>query len=307
MKKMTFILACLIMAALSASAQMSKVILQHQGNVTMYEPDDIQTAIDAAQDGDTILLNKGSYPGFTIKKKISVIGAGESTNITGGIKVEISNTPTLTAHLLESLKGTYLYINKEVYGLKIKKCHFTSYLSFDAYATNVLIDRCKLDSYIDLGTRYVASLKIMNSHISYLRGTAYSDNAIDCTHCYFTGSSSSSSYMTNVVAKFTDSWFRNSLCHEYYSSKCTYLKCILGDRLPSGTTQDCWRTSVDFTEDIPTLTRAGYIGTDGTLVGPLGGTTPYTLETTAPKVTDSSIGVTPDMKALNVNITVTPN
>ncbi len=306
MKKMTFILACLIMAALSASAQMSKVILQHQGNVTMYEPDDIQTAINAAQDGDTILLSKGSYSGFTIKKKISVIGAGESTNITGGIIVEISNTPTLTAHLLESLKATSIKINKEVYGLKIKKCYFTNTLSFKAYATNVLIDRCKFDSYIDLGTRYVASLKIKNSHISYLMGTAYSDDAIDCTHCYFTGWSIGN--QRNVVAKFTDSWFRLGSCQEDYSSKCTYLNCILGSStLPSGTTQDCWSKDVGYTEDIPTLIRAGYIGTDGTVVGPIGGTTPYTLETTAPKVTDSSIGVSTDMKALNVNIKVTPN
>ncbi|MBQ6209046.1 MAG: hypothetical protein IJK42_04650 [Prevotella sp.] len=306
MKKMTFILACLTMAALSANAQISKVILQHQGDVTMYEPADIQTAIKAAVDGDTILLNKGSYPGFTVNKKISVIGAGEKTTITTEITIDIPNTPTLTAHLLESLKATSIKINKEVYGLKIKKCYFTNALTFKAYVTNALIDRCKLDSYIDLGTSYVASLKIKNSEISYIRGKAYSDDAIDCTHCYFTGWNND--YMTNVVAQFTDSWFKSGSCQAAYSSKCTYLKCILGTSYtPRGTTQDCWRADVDFTEDIPTLTRAGYIGTDGTVVGPLGGTTPYTLETTAPKVTDSSIGVTPDMKALNVNITVTPN
>lgn len=50
----------------------------------------------------------------------------------------------------------------------------------------------------------------------------------------------------------------------------------------------------------------GHVGNDGTAIGPLGGTTPFTLVPTVPRVTESSLKVDPQKKELNVTVTVTP-
>lgn len=50
----------------------------------------------------------------------------------------------------------------------------------------------------------------------------------------------------------------------------------------------------------------GYTGNDGTVIGPMGGNTPYTLEPTIPKVTSSTLKVDPKKQELDAFITVSP-
>ena len=319
MKKMTFILACLMMAALSANAQISKVILQHQGNVTMYEPADIQTAINAAQDGDTIFLNKGDFSGFTVKKKISVIGAGTSkTMIKGNIYIEIdykNNLPQeLTANMLEGLNLLSSYgitVTKAVNGLKLKKCSFKT-LEFNYAVKDVLIDRCDMgySDYNYISLTNVVSLKAKNSELSYLKGSPSSSKVddIEFVNCYFANTNVSS---TNVLANFVNSWFYSE---QKYNSKCTYNYCLVRTKITDENKDyypGCYYTSssLSYSESGRlAVVSNNYLGNDGTVVGPDGGTTPYTLTTTAPKILDeSSAVVSTDMKALNVNIKVTPN
>ena len=92
------------MATMGVNAQISKVALQHRGAVTLYDTDQIQIAIDNSVDGDTIFLNEGEFPGFTVNKKIAVIGKGNGeTKVTGNITIAIPNSPTLTARVLDGL------------------------------------------------------------------------------------------------------------------------------------------------------------------------------------------------------------
>jgi hypothetical protein len=53
--------------------------------------------------------------------------------------------------------------------------------------------------------------------------------------------------------------------------------------------------------------QQGWLGTDGTIVGMYGGTTPFTLEPNAPKVTDYTIGVDTKTRMLNVKMTLSAN
>lgn len=317
---MTFILACLMMAALSANAQISKVILQHQGNVTMYEPDDIQTAINAAQDGDTILLNKGSYPGFKVEKKISVIGAGDSkTIIKSNIEIAIpyinNQAQELTANMLEGLdlSDNSIKVTKAVNGLKLKKCVFYT-LTFSNAVKDVFIDRCKSNysSNPSIDLTNVVSLKAKNSCISRLSGKPSSQKLddVEFINCYFGYTSAYTS--TGVLANFVNSWF---LAKHTYASNCTYNYCLVRTEINDDNKDfypGSYYTSTGYSyyndNDRLTVASNNYLGNDGTVVGPDGGTTPYTLVTTAPKILDeSSAVVSTDMKALNVNIKVTPN
>lgn len=85
----TFLLFCLI-----ANAQQRLIALEHNGTSSFFN--DIPAAVSAAVSGDIIYLPGGSFPGFGIDKKLTIIGAGhdpESTSatsmtlISGGINM----------------------------------------------------------------------------------------------------------------------------------------------------------------------------------------------------------------------------
>lgn len=58
--------------------------------------------------------------------------------------------------------------------------------------------------------------------------------------------------------------------------------------------------------DVDFLTENGFLGNDGTVVGPMGGKHPFTLEPELPVVTESSTKLDLANKKFNVNLTVSP-
>ena len=142
-KKILLTLACAFGMSITAFAhQNSIVMLEHNGNITTYEPDKINDAIESAVDGDNVILSEGTFPMFNIKKKISVKGAGALTVIEGDVDVSIPGEPTLTTTLISCLKITgYLTVKSAIRGLKISQCTISS-LNFTANTYNSIIDRC---------------------------------------------------------------------------------------------------------------------------------------------------------------------
>ena len=65
-------------------------------------------------------------------------------------------------------------------------------------------------------------------------------------------------------------------------------------------------SSCECKDDTYTLQSKAYLGTDGTVVGIYGGDTPFTLDPTVPKVTNSDIKLDTKTKKLNVKLTVSP-
>ena len=290
------------MAAMGVNAQISKVALQHRGEVTLYDTDQIQIAIDNSVDGDTIFLNEGEFPGFTVNKKISVIGKGNSeTKVTSNITIAIPNSPTLTARVLDglNLSGYSITVSSAVNNLIIRKCEFNQ-ISFRGVVDKVLIDRCYL-SYVSLSSD-VVGLDIVNSRLGYLTGTAYTPSAVNVVNCDVT----SRPYSTSTNVTFINSRVYNYYDSYRYGTGSNYVKCAVVNQT-YGIYQNCWNVwdSIrNYTKD--QLIRDGYIGTDGTCIGRDGGTTPYTLVSTAPKITDYTLKVDTGEKRLNVNVKVTP-
>ena len=310
MRKQLLTLACLLMATMGVNAQISKVALQHKGAVTLYDTDQIQIAIDNSVDGDTIFLNEGEFPGFTVNKKISVIGKGNSeTKVTSNITIAIPNSPTLTARVLDglNLSGSNITVSNAVNSLVIRKCDFES-INFSGVVDKALIDRCSIHK-ISLSTD-VVGLDIVNSKIGYLLGNAYTSSAVNVVNCDVTTSPYSISSYSSILSKtnvtFINSRVINIYSNYHYGTGCNYVKCaVLGQDY--GIYQNCWNaysTVSSYTKD--QLVRDGYLGTDGTCIGPDGGTTPYTLVSTAPKITDYTLKVDTGEKKLNVNVKVTP-
>lgn len=77
----------------------------------------VQSAVDAAVDGDVVLVKAGTYPGFTLAgRSVSVVAdAGASVTIDGAIRVRNCVAPVLLAGL--TAKGRESTVEAERFGL----------------------------------------------------------------------------------------------------------------------------------------------------------------------------------------------
>lgn len=290
MKKHLFLTICLIVLGMSqAMAQAAKVALQHNGNVTLYNADELQKALDASVDGDTLYLNEGTFAGdITISKRVSVIGAGENTTISGGVTISASGT--FTARVLDGLNiSGYVTLSGVTNGVTIRKCLFSRF-SASAQTDNAFIDRCyqteTSDRSFNISDR-IKNMRIGNSIISKCYGSASNVGDIVFSNCKI------NSFHSTTLATFNNC----EVSLPYYSSyttNCFFSYCLLSGYASSASSVNCQNCS----------TESPMTGSDGTPVGIEGGTTPYTLVPSVPTVTNYSLNVNTTTKRLNVNISV---
>ena len=316
MKKNLFLAACLAIASLSSfGASLSSIMLQHNGSVTMFDSDKMTSAISAAVTGDTIYLSEGAFVGdFTIDKAITIIGAGQNTKIQGNITVSIDNTATLTAHLLDavSMSGNTLTISKAVKNLKIRKCYIYNFYA-NANVTDLNIDRCRFIYFYPFN--YVKSGNVLNSYIIDLYGNSGQTNTINYINCgiyNIHNSGFSGTIINSTIYTYSTSTISNSV--------------LINTRYPSGlslattsSAQNCYTggSFSVYTDDkmggeyysIPSdwLEENNYVGTDGTIIGMFGGTSPFNLVPNVPTVTESKVSVDTTNKKLNVTLKVSAN
>lgn len=336
MKKILFMIACCLMAiANKAFAQDNyngKVFLQHNGNITSaFGGDEIDKAIAAAVDGDTLFLSKGYFKNnFKINKSISLIGSGaeagnnsqRSTNIEwNGSAPEIGaeGDQVLSSVTVEGLfSGCGLYVRGKIDNLNVKKCYFYNTLSIgDSYTKKAIIDRCRIDGFQINGTIEDATIK--NCKISNAYGQGGQSNSsckfINCnirqvdtnTKAMFVNS------VINQVGNGTDNYLGNNaiLVNTLYHNLNGY------DPMEKTSQQDCWGTTetvissnngdMDCTMTADQLKTAGYLGIDGTVVGIEGGVNPYSLTIHTPSINSNSANVDLNNKKETINVNVTAN
>ena len=320
----------MLAVSITASAyNTSAVVLHHNGKMTTYDADQINDAMEDAEDGDEVYLSEGTYPSFTIKNKITVRGTGELTIINGDINIDIPNTPVLTANLLEFVKVLKrVNIKAPLKGMRIKQCAIY-YVDFLANTYNSYIDRCNIDYYLDVSrtyeesvtidgvqhtyrSPYVKGLTITNSDIYWACGVSTPNTPNDCNqnttfiNCLFSNLRYSGGTIINSIINnfggpsYENSFYNTVLTNTYYKSF------VYNDSFVSCEFHNCYsgNTSLDYTT--ADLASLGYYGNDGTIIGPLGGNTPYTLTPAVPHVTESSMKVDTEKKQLNVTLTVSP-
>lgn len=292
----------------------SAVLLLHNGNMTTYEANQINDALEASVDGDLIMLSEGTYPAFKITKKITIRGVGEMTIIDGDIDISIPGEPTLTANLMEFIKVTgKVNVKLPIRRMVIKQCHLdynsNSGISIQARTSDSYVDRCRLQDVLIGGTYtenvtidgvtttivtpYAQGITFSNCVIRDARGV--NNNGKTSTgstflNCYIQHANYSLGSLINSIAIQNDwelqctvivntylkslSGYASSMLH-YDEATCTLTNCYLGEDYLDYTTAD--------------LASLGYYGNDGTIIGPLGGNTPYTLTPAVPHVTESSM------------------
>lgn len=325
MKKIILTLVCLLGMSMAANAAFkSDIVLQHGSNITVYNAEDFAAAMEAAVDGDVIFLGEGKYPGFGINKKITVQGVGEGTIIEGDITIDIPNEPVLTAPILQYMviRGG-VSVMSVTRGLGFKQCQIGAYLKnlyFDTTTYDAYIDRCVIAdggkisiarTYTETITingkestftyPYVKGLTVTNSIVEGVYGSPYSTNVtfVNCDIAWLLGTGSLGTVINSMIhriqevistTKFVNTYIPNDENNQY---NCT--------------TKDCYfAPGTSFSYDSEELITNGYLGNDGTVVGPLGGTTPFTFVPDVPKVTLSNFKVDHQKEELNVTLTATP-
>ena len=315
MKKILLSIICLMILGIqSAMAITAQIVLRHQGNVTQFNPDELPSAIDAAVDGDTILLSAGTFDygsGITIAKAITIIGAGaENTIIKNRIDINFSANPTLTAHLLDGVRITgALYVDDSVIGLKLRKCVLDGGISVTGGSTiirEMLIDRCKT-GVIALSSRFM-DMTVVNSDVQ-VYGSGYTPDAVVFSNCNVVMGYNSST----ITASFINCYITNWTSSAGVNSDISFTNCLgpsdFWEKWSVATKNNCYTyTTVSTEMDNPEyFQQQGWLGTDGTIVGMYGGTTPFSLEPNAPKVTNYTIGVDTKTHTLNVKMTLSAN
>lgn len=291
MKKYIYLTVCLAVLSISqAKAQAAKVALQHNGFVTLYNADELQKALNASVDGDTLYLNEGVFSGgITISKRVSVIGAGENTKISGDVTISASGT--FTARVLDGLNiiGA-VKLTAITNGVNIRKCSFRSF-SASNQTDNAFIDRCNQNisnyntDYVGISS-YLKNTRIANSVIGQCGGSVSNVGDVVFCNCNI----DRFSFSTGATFNNCNVYIRNST----FVTNCFFSYCYLsGDvsDISSYIKQNC-------------STESPMTGSDGTPVGITGGTTPYTLVPSVPTVTSYNLNVNTTTKRLNVNISV---
>lgn len=317
MKKSLFMAVCLVMIGISASAvTINKVLLQHKGNVTLFDGDDMQSAIDAAADGDIIYMTLGAFnKPFTINKEISIRGVGEKTVVNGGVTVDIPNSPKLENTLMEGVRviGT-LDVKSAVDNLVISKCMIDN-VKFSADVSGVILDRCYVTASLALST-YIKDITVNNSKIYKLtaqEGTTKNTTFVNCNIALFyplnfcgTIINSAIQYSEYGTAEISSSVLMNTLVNTFasqlkVSTTSVALDCYLVSSYNRLVGESC---NIAYSDE--QLKTNGYLGTDGTVVGINGGDTPFTLVSSVPTVTSSELNLDLEERKLNVKLTVSP-
>lgn len=284
---------CAVLGTMQVKAQtVANVALSHNGNLTLYNADDLQTAVDASVNGDTLFLSSGSFPSCTISKRISLIGAGQNTIVNS---VTINTTGTLTSRILDAMKVTnniVLQPSSTLSGVSIRKCYAGSIYGY-ANLTNILVDRCYFGSFYF--ENKPTNMRITNSILGTgkVSSTVNSIDDIILVNCNV--------YAANNYNYPIRGNFINCIVYGSYVDNSFFTSCFLTGSINANNQQNCQQGTLSNTY-YPEQWTTTMTGTDGTPVGITGGANPFTLVPSSPEMESYTLNVDSQNRKLDVTI-----
>lgn len=328
MKKFIIIMiAVWAMGVQTISAQIAKVMLHHNGKATLFESTEVQKAIDASVDGDTIYIGQGPYnnSSLSINKKITIMGQGVGS-LLGDITIDLPGGSEMTSTILYGVNAGSVVIKSSVSNLHIDKCTFTN-LTISPNSTtttktfsmkDMVIERCEVSNrFITTIADQFENAIIRNCKIKYFSNGSKDVSFINCylqsTYAhktYYPGGARTDyvygTLINCIIASFTTSYDSPTYGGCTIDNSTTFVNCLCGVSPSSGTTTNCYIDSkTDYTDE--ELSVKGYLGTDGAIVGPNGGVRPFNLVPAVPSLEDIKMDVNYNTKKLNVTVKVKAN
>lgn len=315
MKKFLLLAVCFMMMGISASAlTINKAMLVHNGNVTLYDGDKVQDAVNASSDGDVIYLTLGTFKPFNITKRITVRGVGETSIVDGDVNISISGSPKLTSPVMEALavSGT-VTVKSQVDDMILRKCKIGNF-GISAQVDGAVLDRCYITNTLTLSS-FIKGMTVVNTKLYFVKANSDATQNTTFVNCNIWGMNCnyfSATVINSILFRACSSSGNMYTGEDYiYTLNSTVLlnSLIINHSITIGSSsvnQNCYFGSYSMDKSCECTPNSSYVGTDGTIVGIYGGETPYTLEPTVPKVTDSNLQLDMENKKLNVNLTVSP-
>lgn len=319
-----------VCAFFAVSAQNPMVTLSHNGELSFFTNiTALNSAIEAAVDGDVLYLSEGSHilenGQFSIPydKRLSIVGTGYKTHIIGEVKVYMttetsdSKLPLFDGVRLDKLSFTdddNSLVNNYYKGTsEIRRCWIKT-LSSGAYAgKNITYNGCFIE-YGGFGGSGTVIVK--NSKIRYAPGNGFAAlvNVINChvdSAQYYPKTMISSIFNNtkDVIAYETNDEPTYSIINSILRTRPeTYSRATV-------TTQDCyiWEEETPNFEIFDDNLECQFgdlesiiLGADGTVVGIHGGESPFSENPSVPTVDSANSTVEYDATSnkLKVNITV---
>lgn len=309
MNKQLLIAVCIIMMSISAgAATINKALLEHNGEVTLYDGDKVQDAVNAASDGDVIYLTLGTFKPFNVTRKITIRGTGDTSIIDGDVTISIPGASKLTSPLLESLavSGT-VHVGAQVDDLIIRKCKIGTF-TIGAQIDGAVLDRCYITNTLTLSS-YIKGMTVVNTKLYSVNansGATQNTTFVNCNFFRLFTNNFSATIINSIIQCYgysqtiSSTVILNTIIYSMtVGSSSVAQNCYLNTNASVGS--DC-----EYSLSISSLQSKGYLGNDGTVVGIYGGDTPYTLDPSVPQVTSSDIKLDTKTKKLNVKLTVSP-
>lgn len=334
MKKLILSIVCLIlMGVLSIQAQTAKIILQHGDEAKIFASYQLQNAINEAVDNDVIYLNEGTFHSTSnedgyygdsgtnyylrLNKSISFIGAGfDKTYLFNFVELSDDISVSFEGMKIAGLGLYFRTLNQKrvIKDVKANKCiinwlFFSRYYHTDiswpdiqnmqfescdigkVYFGNTflkgLITNCKIGVFD--ADRNWCNLLLKNCNIKSFKNL-YGEE-ISLENCIFSKTENSSIYASNII---------NTLYYREtdFSFNCSNVKNIWL------TVNALFDINGECTMSDEELKNAGYLGTDGTVIGINGGATPFDLTSSRPNVSEYKIDIDPQTRKMTINLKV---
>lgn len=249
------------------------VILEHNGEDTYFEAKDIQKAFDAAVESDVINISEGNFPEVSIKKLVNI-----KSNANINYSIEIPGNPSIDKPFIESSAQSYVTINSDLKNIVFSNATVEDFnVNSGVTVENVVFDRCFNRYFSNQGV-----IKKITANNSSFEDIKKNDSEAKIELGEFTNCDFRATQIDVLNAKYV-----NSILHWSYDFKdpfeftnCTFTNCLMNaDKwvVDESAKTNCWDLdSETFTESKDYLLSKGYLGTDGTVIGYYGGTTPYT-------------------------------
>ena len=305
-------------AFFAISAQHPMVTLSHNGELSFFTNlTALESAYDAAVNGDTIFLSQGEFivnsGKLDIKKRLSIVGNGYGSHILGNIVINMKNNPNsvIDAPLFDGVRLDNLDFLSDsdsrgnLATSEIRRCWIRELENGAQAGNNVTYDKCyiELANFFGYGTVLLKNSKVNCDSSSSLFNTTAVNCNIELTNYYpLTAIScilrkSGANQPTN---NGTSASIINSLLDftptssNLYQHECYYIE---------NASEPIFDDKLNCTVN---LTEAGYLGQDGTVVGIQGGEYPFSENPSMPSVDTAKSSVVYDAEnnKLKVNITV---
>ena len=305
MKKILLSVVCLVVLGIqSVQAQVAIAALHHNDSVKIYSSSALQSAVDDAVTGDTIYLSEGVFAGFTVRKPIAIIGAGQTTIISTSIALGQRGNPIESGLLLSGLniiQSVHFYgiIN----GARIMQCKINDTCDFEEYGSYVSFDNIEIimSQIGTLSPGYtMKGLSVIASKLTKIVSDGAEEGSVTFLNCNISNAGNNDTSKNSFVN-----------CITYQVGRGVYTNCLYNTFYPAiqNVLYNCYQNS-DFTLDDDLncslteeqLKELGYTGVENTLVGITGGEVKFSLVMPVVSVTEHSLDVDQAEKKLKVSL-----